>query len=653
MTDDLLRAALEYAAHGWPIFPTRKDKAPYTQNGVLDASTNPDQIREWWSKTPRAGIGLDVGGAGMMVLDLDPGHSMEQIEDNIGPLPKTRLEQSTPRGGRHLFYALAPGEVVPPSTSKIAPHVDIRSFHSYVVLAPTQDYAWAGDWSGKPAHRSDEMFARANTHRAKAEDRDTWVIAPDLPENVEAATRWLKNDAQTATAGRGGEMMTYRTGAMLKSFGISEGLAFELAWDVWNPRNNPPWTADESDHFAARIERAYRYNTSPPGNMTEAYHQAKRKDLFKPVREKTAEGYASRGRFRFIDRDAMEHVTPPPWLIEDCLPERSVGLLYGFWGSYKTFVALDMALSLVTGPETFPARPQARMWTPLKRGRVLFSAGEGRDSLIKRVRGWEEVHNGGKRIDNFLLTDPVPRAVDENEWETFVDEARDYFPDGVDLLVLDTVSRAMHGLDENATKDAGAFTRMCQFFRDELGCCVLGIAHTGADRSKVRGSSAFESDADVVIRADAEGDLAKLTMVKQKDADTWEKPRLAHLKLNDVDGFQTLVAVPYSEASASRDTPFAVLKSDRESLLTALDAIVTDVLKANKAKGWSNKDLAEAVAMDDRCEYSSSSLVQTRKSGVNLVTLREHKAMRSNSFYAPEQRRWRYRDAPKKKEATR
>jgi len=42
----VITAALAYAKMGWPIFPVRADKTPYTKNGVMDATTNIDKIKE-------------------------------------------------------------------------------------------------------------------------------------------------------------------------------------------------------------------------------------------------------------------------------------------------------------------------------------------------------------------------------------------------------------------------------------------------------------------------------------------------------------------------------------------------------------------------------------------------------------------------------
>jgi hypothetical protein len=39
-------AALQYAAHGWPVFPVR-GKEPRTRHGFKDATVDAGQIRAW------------------------------------------------------------------------------------------------------------------------------------------------------------------------------------------------------------------------------------------------------------------------------------------------------------------------------------------------------------------------------------------------------------------------------------------------------------------------------------------------------------------------------------------------------------------------------------------------------------------------------
>ena len=471
-----------------------------------------------------------------MILDLDPGHDLEELDRNIGGLPKTALRATTPRGGEHLFYGLEQGEVVSPSASKLAPNVDVRSFNSYVLLAPSKtkdgDYNWQRERN--PARRTDEMVRLANSHREKHEDRDHWLIEPDLTENIELATAWLRKDARIAIEGRGGDLTAYATAAHMKSFGLSEATAFELMWEHWNPRCEPPWSAEEHDHLERKVANAYVYNTSPPGNITPAYKVAVRSQLFSPRKEETANGgiVLPAGRFVFMDRLGMDTMRPPEWLLQDWLPEQSYSILFGGFGTFKTFVALDMALSIAHGVTL----QDGKTWDVASSGPVLFAAGEGKSMLTRRVEAWERAKQvPGMKSSNFTMVSPVPRIYENDEdFGQFIAAAkllhREY-----KLIVIDTLGRAMQGENENAQEHASAFTRMVEDLQGELGCAVMAIHHTGhGDKTRERGSVVFGADADARFHLEREGKshIVTLSVVKQKDAPEADRKmiRLAEVK---------------------------------------------------------------------------------------------------------------------------
>jgi hypothetical protein len=587
-------AALDYAKKGWPIFPCRSDKSPYTASGVLDATTNLTQIEKWWEQNPLANIGLDVGSANMMVLYLDPGHSMDELEKNVGKIPETKLHSNTPRGGKHLFFDLKAGEIVSPSGSKLAPFVDVRSFHSYVLLPPSKTehgvYGWVEQ--GLPAYRTDEFIRSSNSGREKSKDRDEWIIKPDLQENIASAIKWLKEKAQIAIDGQGGDHMAFATAAHMKSFGISQELAFDIIWEHWNPRCAPPWSSDNAEHLQKKVENGYAYNTSPPGNITPAYHTAKTLDLFKPIETKSGDtGHEwNAGRFRVVDYDGMQGIQPPEWLVESFLPAEAYAILFGAPGTFKTFLALDLALSIAAG---FGMSDKA-MWPNItKAGPVLFAAGEGRASITKRVKAWSKVHFYGNPIPGFHLVDPVPMVAEE--LEPFLEVAKAAVPGGYRLVVLDTVGRSMQGLNENAQEHASAFTNMVGRIQHELGCAVLALHHTGhGEGSRARGSSVFGADADTIIKLERHGKsyTVSLSMEKQKDAQEWEEKK--YVQLNEVMlgiDTETLVAVKGLKPIKSESK-----EEDKTILLDIVEAAVIEHLKGNKLVAYSNAALAEAVA---------------------------------------------------------
>lgn len=159
---DLLAAALRLAALGWPVFPIQAGaKAPYKEegffeHGVKDASTDPDRVRAFWRRWPRANVGLAPGqDVGFFVVDVDAderkgkvGHrTIADLEARHGPLPPT-WSQTTPTGGWHLLFR-HPGWAIGNSRKHVRermPDCDTRDDGGYIVVAPSVRpegaYAW-------------------------------------------------------------------------------------------------------------------------------------------------------------------------------------------------------------------------------------------------------------------------------------------------------------------------------------------------------------------------------------------------------------------------------------------------------------------------------------------------------------------------------
>ena len=134
----MIEYALRYAALGWAVFPCRpNDKVPATPHGCLDATTDPDQIRAWWSEAPNCNIGLACGEpSGAVALDLDARSGGTEfwaaaLDDN-GPLPDGVYESQTGGGGTHYLFAYN-GE----PNYDIAPGVEIKSTGKYIVVPPS------------------------------------------------------------------------------------------------------------------------------------------------------------------------------------------------------------------------------------------------------------------------------------------------------------------------------------------------------------------------------------------------------------------------------------------------------------------------------------------------------------------------------------
>ena len=73
MSNVFLQAALGYAARGWHVFPCHpRTKIPATTHGFKEATTDPEQIREWWQEDPAFNVAIATGElSGLFVLDVD------------------------------------------------------------------------------------------------------------------------------------------------------------------------------------------------------------------------------------------------------------------------------------------------------------------------------------------------------------------------------------------------------------------------------------------------------------------------------------------------------------------------------------------------------------------------------------------------------
>jgi hypothetical protein len=99
-----LDAALTLAASGLPVFPlqpnSKNEHAKGTEFDRSHATTNPDTIRTWWGRMPRANVAYIVP-AGEIVVDVDTRTKRTQTHDT----PPTWAER-TASGGGHYRYKL-------------------------------------------------------------------------------------------------------------------------------------------------------------------------------------------------------------------------------------------------------------------------------------------------------------------------------------------------------------------------------------------------------------------------------------------------------------------------------------------------------------------------------------------------------------------
>jgi hypothetical protein len=152
-----------------------------------------------------------------------------------------------------------------------------------------------------------------------------------------------------------------------------------------------------------------------------------------------------RRKIRLLTIEELSSLPDPAWLVDNILPEGGIGVLYGQPGCGKSFLALDLALSVSTG----------RAWFghSARRGGVAYVYAEGASGLKKRIDAWR-MQNGGD-IAAFRV---LPQALDITElWADLMAELGQ-MASPPRLLILDTLARCFGAGDENSTGDMGVRT---------------------------------------------------------------------------------------------------------------------------------------------------------------------------------------------------
>src|SRR5688572_15387523 len=130
--------ALAYADLGYRVFPCVPGcKRPLTEHGLLDATTDAEQIQKWIDQHPSANWAICTDG--LLVVDIDPGgETWPSNEQQARELASTPAIAITPRGGRHFLFRQPDGaEYRNTQAGELAPHVDTRATGGYICVAPS------------------------------------------------------------------------------------------------------------------------------------------------------------------------------------------------------------------------------------------------------------------------------------------------------------------------------------------------------------------------------------------------------------------------------------------------------------------------------------------------------------------------------------
>lgn len=212
----------------------------------------------------------------------------------------------------------------------------------------------------------------------------------------------------------------------------------------------------------------------------------------------------------------------PPYLIDGFITAGGFVQVVGQPGVGKTFLALDIGMSIASGQKQFLSRDVN------KHGPVLYVIAEGIGRFQYRIRKWCNEH--GKKIKDIEFFS-IPESINLRDHSLVAELKRQLKALKPLLIVIDTLPRCSGGAEENSATDMGEVINVCDNFRLQEGATVMTLHHPTKKESDNhgRGSGAVFGALDTEIQVSVLGDRQKDGTVrmlircgKQKDDESFD-----------------------------------------------------------------------------------------------------------------------------------
>jgi hypothetical protein len=318
--------AAEYVDSGWSVLPVKpEEKRPFMTNWLQYTKTKAtkEMVTSWFVNLSGVGVGVVTGRvSNMVVLDVEASCPYS-IEDLLRRYP-TQMYSRTGSGGYHLFYQYPTSVPHVSNRVRIFDGADLRADGGFIVLPPTihpngNRYEWVkrGPLGAFPVALL-ELQAQPRVQN------DGWIT-----ETLRGVSEGGRNDACARLAG------------YFFKKGINSDIVETLLME-WNERNDPPLPVREIRTTIKSIERNHAIEET---QFTSVQFEDDRTAVEKEQQQK----HSTFDVMRMADYVKGYGGEGVSWLVEDWLPDKSITFLISPPESYKTWILLDLAVSISSG----------------------------------------------------------------------------------------------------------------------------------------------------------------------------------------------------------------------------------------------------------------------------------------------------------------
>lgn len=315
-----------YVDRGWSVLPVRpEEKRPFMTNWLqyTHSRASKETITSWFTNLSGAGVGIVTGKvSNIIVLDVES-TCPYPIEGILKKYP-TQLISRSGSGGYHLFYQYPTNATKVANRVRIFDGADLRADGGFIVLPPTMHssgrrYEWVSE--GVPGRFPAALLDLRSQPKVQS---DGWIT-----EALRGVSEGGRNDACARLAG-----YFFKKGM---TYDIVEALLLD-----WNERNDPPLPTKEVRTTIKSIERSHATGDSRPTSVQ--FVDDRRED-----EKQEAQKQSSFDVMRMVDYVKGYGGGGVSWLVDEWLPDKSITFLVSPPESYKTWILLDLAVSVASG----------------------------------------------------------------------------------------------------------------------------------------------------------------------------------------------------------------------------------------------------------------------------------------------------------------
>ena len=208
--------------------------------------------------------------------------------------------------------------------------------------------------------------------------------------------------------------------------------------------------------------------------------------------------------YQLKNYDDLIRLQTPKFLIEGLLHENTVAMIVGASGSYKSTLAIDLAVCLQHGLHW-----QSKVTRQCNVAILNHEDGGGFKTRYVAA------------LEHYKVDDPqvywdseVPNLMDSGQVDVLIAAMK---AAKIEVVVIDTLAHAITGAEENSAKDMGEVFKNIRKIQHKLKATIVVVHHTGKDSSRgARGSSALKAAIDTEIKVTTKADQITIKQTKQR-----------------------------------------------------------------------------------------------------------------------------------------